>query len=166
MSRAPKSKDFDPEDVTYSTFRWITTDIGYAMGPSRANPYSGEIIDADIIFDASMVRFYKRDQQLYRTESGLTTEPDSPIQAARHGWSVPRNAAFGMGGWNDKAEDNGRALLAAWRKANRTIVHVRHDSVEPGSTLSPAHRSVSIGRLEGIVTDALSTISLAPRDRK
>lgn len=42
--------------------------------------------------------------------------------------------------WNDKAEDNGRALLSAWRKANRAIVHVRHDSVEQGSTLSPAHR--------------------------
>jgi hypothetical protein len=75
------------------------------MGPSRANPYTGEIIDADIIFDASMVRFYKRDQQLYRTDAGLTTEPDSPIQAARHGWSVPRNAALGLGSWNTKADD-------------------------------------------------------------
>ena len=85
--RQQEGEDFDPEDVTYSTFRWITTDIGYAMGPSRANPYTGEIIDADIIFDASMVRFYKRDQQLYKTDAGYTTEPDSPIQAARHGWS-------------------------------------------------------------------------------
>lgn len=42
--------------------------------------------------------------------------------------------------WNDKAEHNGRALLEAWRKASRTIVHVRHDSVEQGSTLSPAHK--------------------------
>ena len=42
--------------------------------------------------------------------------------------------------WNRKAEDNGRALLDAWRKAGRTIVHVRHDSVVDGSTLSPAHR--------------------------
>jgi Met-zincin/Domain of unknown function (DUF5117) len=103
--RQQEGEDFDPEDVTYSTFRWITTDIGYAMGPSRANPYTGEIIDADIIFDASMVRFYKRDQQLYKTEAGYTTEPDSPIQAARHGWSVPRNAALGLGNWNTKADD-------------------------------------------------------------
>jgi nicotinamidase-related amidase len=41
--------------------------------------------------------------------------------------------------WNDKAEDNGRALLAAWRRAKRTIVHVRHDSVMDGSALSPGH---------------------------
>jgi hypothetical protein len=103
--RQQESEDFDPEDVTYSTFRWITTDIGYAMGPSRANPYTGEIIDADIIFDASMVRFYKRDQQLYRTDAGLTSEPDSPIQAARHGWSIPRNAMLGASSWNTKADD-------------------------------------------------------------
>ncbi|MGL4489252.1 MAG: cysteine hydrolase family protein [Rhizobiaceae bacterium] len=42
--------------------------------------------------------------------------------------------------WNDKTEDNGRALLDAWRKTGRPIVHVRHDSAIEGSTLSPAHR--------------------------
>src|SRR4029078_9100996 len=103
--RQQEAEDFDPEDVTYSTFRWITTDIGYAMGRPRANPYTGEIIYADIIFDASMVRFYKRDQQLYRTDAGLTTEPDSPIQAARHGWSIPRSAMLGLSSWNTKADD-------------------------------------------------------------
>jgi nicotinamidase-related amidase len=39
--------------------------------------------------------------------------------------------------WNDKVDDNGLAVLGAWRKAGRPIVHVRHDSVEPGSTLGP-----------------------------
>ena len=70
--RQQEGEDFDPEDVTYSTFRWIATDIGYAMGPSRANPFTGEIIDADIIFDASMVRYYKGSQTLYKNEKGIT----------------------------------------------------------------------------------------------
>jgi hypothetical protein len=118
--RQQEGEEFDPEDVTYSTFRWITTDIGYAMGPSRANPYTGEIIDADIIFDASMVRFYKRDQQLYRTDAGYTTEPDSPIQAARHGWNVPPTA-LGAGSWNDKpAADDPYAAERARFKAYRS----------------------------------------------
>ena len=119
--RQQEGEDFDPEDVTYSTFRWITTDIGYAMGPSRANPLTGEIIDADIIFDASMVRFYKRDQQLYRNERGITSEADSPIQAARRGWTVPLSVGRGEGGWNDKvAADDPYATMRAQFKAYRS----------------------------------------------
>jgi nicotinamidase-related amidase len=39
--------------------------------------------------------------------------------------------------WNDRMEANGRALLARWRAAGAPIVHVRHDSVQPGSSLRP-----------------------------
>ncbi len=39
--------------------------------------------------------------------------------------------------WNDKVDENGRALLAAWRAAGAPIIHVRHDSVQPESTLAP-----------------------------
>ena len=90
--RQQEDEDFDPEDMNYNTFRWITTDRASPWGRRGPTRYTGEIIDADIIFDASMVRFYKRDQQLYRTDAGVTTEPDSPIQAARHGLVVPRTA--------------------------------------------------------------------------
>ena len=41
--------------------------------------------------------------------------------------------------WNDKMEANGRALLAHWRAAGAPILHVRHDSVQPGSSLAPGH---------------------------
>ena len=63
-----RDEDFDPEDINYNTFRWITTDRGFAMGPSRANPLTGEILDADIIFDADMVRYWKQEQQVYSGE--------------------------------------------------------------------------------------------------
>jgi len=39
--------------------------------------------------------------------------------------------------WNTDVDVRGRALLALWRSAGWPIVHVRHDSVEPGSTLAP-----------------------------
>jgi nicotinamidase-related amidase len=39
--------------------------------------------------------------------------------------------------WNDEVDANGLALLAAWRGAERPIIHVRHDSVQHGSTLAP-----------------------------
>jgi nicotinamidase-related amidase len=39
--------------------------------------------------------------------------------------------------WNEHVDANGQALLAAWRAAGRPIIHVRHDSVQTGSTLAP-----------------------------
>jgi nicotinamidase-related amidase len=41
--------------------------------------------------------------------------------------------------WNEEMEANGRALLAHWRAAGAPVIHVRHDSVQPGSTLAPGH---------------------------
>ncbi len=57
--------DWDPEDVRYNTFRWITAEAGFAMGPSRVNPFTGEILDADIIFDASFLRYWKHDYETF-----------------------------------------------------------------------------------------------------
>ena len=39
--------------------------------------------------------------------------------------------------WNENLDRNGLRLLAAWRQAGFPIVHVRHDSIEPLSTLRP-----------------------------
>ncbi len=61
VRQQPDDADWDPEDINYNTFRWITADAGFAMGPSRVNPYTGEILDADIIFDADFLRFWKEE---------------------------------------------------------------------------------------------------------
>jgi hypothetical protein len=47
----------DPEDARYNFIRWIVTGRAFAMGPSRADPRTGQILDADIIFDDSMLRY-------------------------------------------------------------------------------------------------------------
>ena len=39
--------------------------------------------------------------------------------------------------WTANADANGLALLDEWRAAGRPIIHVRHDSIEPNSTLRP-----------------------------
>src|SRR5213596_1779160 len=80
-------EDFDPEDMNYNTFRWITTGMAFAMGPSRANPLTGEILDADIIFDADMVRMWKHESQVF-SSTGEALEPASPIQAMEQGWGL------------------------------------------------------------------------------
>lgn len=39
--------------------------------------------------------------------------------------------------WNAQADSNGIKLLELWRKKHWPIIHVRHDSAEPNSTLRP-----------------------------
>ncbi len=56
--QADDDTDHDPEDVRYNFFRWITAEAGFAMGPSRVNPLTGQILDADIIFDASFLQHW------------------------------------------------------------------------------------------------------------
>jgi len=48
--------DLDPEDISWNFFRWIYSDTPFAMGPSRVDPRTGQILDADIIMDDAMVR--------------------------------------------------------------------------------------------------------------
>ncbi|MBH8556164.1 zinc-dependent metalloprotease [Nostocaceae cyanobacterium CENA357] len=60
VRQMPDNATWDPSDIRYNTIRWINTVDGYfAMGPSRVNPLTGEILDADILVDASFVRALK-----------------------------------------------------------------------------------------------------------
>jgi nicotinamidase-related amidase len=38
--------------------------------------------------------------------------------------------------WNEAVDRNGQALLGAWRSRGLPVIHVKHDSVSPGSTLA------------------------------
>ncbi|MBX3413460.1 MAG: zinc-dependent metalloprotease [Pirellulales bacterium] len=60
---------WDPEDINYNTFRWITSSAGFAMGPSRVNPTNGQILDADIIFDADFIQFWKQEYETFTAET-------------------------------------------------------------------------------------------------
>ncbi|MGH9869140.1 MAG: zinc-dependent metalloprotease, partial [Candidatus Polarisedimenticolia bacterium] len=49
VKQQPDDADWDPADVRYSTIRWfLATDAAFAIGPSRINPLTGQIYDADI----------------------------------------------------------------------------------------------------------------------
>jgi hypothetical protein len=63
------SDDWDPEDINYNTFRWITAGAGFAMGPSRVNPRTGQILDADVIFDADFLQFWKQEYENFTPQS-------------------------------------------------------------------------------------------------
>ncbi|MCA9085803.1 MAG: zinc-dependent metalloprotease [Planctomycetaceae bacterium] len=52
--------DKDPEDVNYNFVRWLNNDVGTAIGPSRVNPLTGQILDADIILTDGWIRHYRK----------------------------------------------------------------------------------------------------------
>jgi hypothetical protein len=57
VQQMPDDADWQPGDVRYNTIRWFNSlDAGFAKGPTRVNPFTGEILDADIMVDASMMR--------------------------------------------------------------------------------------------------------------
>ncbi len=61
--------NFDPESIEFNTFRWITADAGFAMGPSRIDPRTGQILDADIIFDASFLDSWNHRWEIFRPDT-------------------------------------------------------------------------------------------------
>lgn len=74
VQQMPDHATWDPADIRYNTIRWINTVDGFfAMGPSRVNPLTGEILDADILIDASFVRLLKNDyRQIIQPQNSQT----------------------------------------------------------------------------------------------
>lgn len=61
VQQQPDNADWDGADTHYNTIRWFAgVDASFAIGPSRANPYTGEIYDADIGFSEGIIRSVRR----------------------------------------------------------------------------------------------------------
>ena len=61
VKQQPDSCDWDPADIRYNTIRWFAgVDATFAIGPSRSNPFTGEIYDADIGISEGIVRNARR----------------------------------------------------------------------------------------------------------
>ena len=69
-------ENWDPEDARYNTIRWMVG-AGFAIGPSRVNPLTGQILDADILIGESWIRSWQREYTTYFDE--LEHERDHPM---------------------------------------------------------------------------------------
>jgi hypothetical protein len=111
----------DPEDARYNFIRWIVTGRPFAMGPSRADPRSGQILDADIIFDDSMLRTYTRDLERLPTIPTGVLGPDVAEFLLRNPGFLPLGAELedvrrtAAGGGDDWLAGARPAPLAAGR---------------------------------------------------
>ena len=83
VRQQPDNAEWDPEDINYNTFRWITSSAGFAMGPSRVNPLTGQILDADIIFDADFVQHWKEEYETFTPQS-IAAMTNGPLDIASY----------------------------------------------------------------------------------
>jgi hypothetical protein len=73
VRQQPDDADFDLGETQYASIRWLPTatpSFG-AIGPSQVDPRTGEILDADIGWDANMVRNIRA----AKTEGVITYQP-------------------------------------------------------------------------------------------
>ncbi|MFQ5694424.1 MAG: zinc-dependent metalloprotease, partial [Terriglobia bacterium] len=61
VKQQPEDAEWDPADIRYNTIRWfVGYDAFFAIGPSHTNPYTGQILDADIGFSDGLLRNQRR----------------------------------------------------------------------------------------------------------
>jgi hypothetical protein len=61
VKQQPDNADWDPADTRYNTIRWFAgVDATFAIGPSRADPFTGQIYDADIGISEGIIRSVRR----------------------------------------------------------------------------------------------------------
>jgi len=121
VKQQPDDADWDPADTRYNTIRWFHgVGASFAIGPSRSNPFTGQIYDADIGFSDGIVRFSRRAGQ----ELVHPVSHDDPVDArvmpmpfgqqpdpqCNYAEGLAQQAAFGLdllearGGFSPEAE--------------------------------------------------------------
>ena len=83
VRQQPDNATWHPGDIRYNTFRWTTSGISVAMGPSRVNPLTGQILDADIVFDADYLQMWKRKYESFSPE-GVSLMTGGSLDLAVH----------------------------------------------------------------------------------
>jgi len=103
----------DPEDIRYATLRWnVSDEPGYgAIGPSVVDPRTGEVLDADILFEASM---FQGQRSTWRSLAGPVSAADALEQALGvNGNTLDPSAGTELPGFASSFIDQGAVLAAA-----------------------------------------------------
>ena len=76
---APTDKSYDHADGRYNVIRWtLSPDAGYAVTLDRVDPFSGEILNSSVTFDANMLAYIFNDFQ-----NSTTAIEDAHAKAAK-----------------------------------------------------------------------------------
>lgn len=72
MKQMPDTAKWDPADIRYNVIRWVSSDLGYAIGPSFVDPRTGQILGADITIDYSFIPGTVFNEELFESTKSLT----------------------------------------------------------------------------------------------
>ena len=76
VAKNPPSKEedpnFSPEDIRYSTVRYVASETRNATGPSVSDPRTGEILESDIIWYHNHLRSYRNRYLLETIVTAIT----------------------------------------------------------------------------------------------
>jgi hypothetical protein len=93
VRQQPDDAPWEPGDVRYNTYRWITSGVGFAMGPSRVNPTTGQILDADIIFDSDFLQYWKQGYETF-TPSDVALLTGGPLDLKQYRDELAKTPAY------------------------------------------------------------------------
>ncbi len=118
VRQQPDDAPWEPGDIRYNTFQWITAGAGFAMGPSRVNPTTGQILDADIIFDADFLQYWKQEYETF-TPASIALLTGGPIDLKEYAAEMKRMPAYMQRGDKDLAMP--ATCWAACRNNSRSV---------------------------------------------
>lgn len=67
MKLMPDDATWDPADINYNVIRWVSSNLGYAIGPSFVNPRTGQILGADITVDFGIMSGATNTSEIYES---------------------------------------------------------------------------------------------------
>ena len=81
----------DPEDARYNFILWTNGGMGYAIGPSRTHPVTGQILDADVVMDEGFVNSWVKSWENLIAEQAMDGfEPSTLAWLERNPQNDPR----------------------------------------------------------------------------
>ena len=85
MKMMPDTATWDPADIRYNVIRWVSSDLGYAIGPSFINPRTGQILGADITIDYGFLGGIVSEEDVFKpTAFPGFNDPQLPAPMRKH----------------------------------------------------------------------------------
>lgn len=141
VKQQPDDATWDPADTRYNTIRWFQgIDATFAIGPSRQNPFTGEIYDTDIGVSEGLIRYTRRAGEEFVDPVRLALDESNPLPGAANRGScayaagLAQQLAFGLSVLEARGEATSELTQRLMRESVTELV-----AHEVGHTLGLRH---------------------------